>query len=150
LEFLWNLDAWDLELILNGGILADKRGRRLIVRIYQRFILATDRTTKVVHDQNHIAKRKTSCARMRTLLNEALPPHLNDEPALSRPQKFKPLPRIFSKSVVLSNSEPMEVGMDGAIIATPGACANLAKNASGRGNAALRADAQQLRKSPTL
>ena len=132
------------------GFSPDKRGRRLIVRIYQRFILATDRTTKAVHDQNHIAKRKTSYARMRTLLNEALPPHLNDEPVFSEPQKFEPVPRIFSKSAVLSNSEPMEVGMDGAVIATPGACANLANNASERGVAAFRAGAQQLKKSPTL
>jgi hypothetical protein len=89
---------------------------------------------------------------MRTLLNESLPPHFNDETPFSQPQKIQPSRRIFSENAVLSPSEPnlMEVGVDGTVMATPGAGADSAPSAPGRGVATLRADAGQLKESPAL
>ncbi len=91
-------------------------------------------------------------ARMRTLLNEALPPHLNDDPAFSRPQKIRSLRRIFSKNAVLSPNEPdlTEVGVDGTVAARPGASADSAPSAPGRGMATFPAEAEQLNESPAL
>jgi hypothetical protein len=89
---------------------------------------------------------------MRTLLNEALPPHFDDAPAFSRPQKIQPSQRTFSENVVLFTNEPnlVEVGVDGTVIATPGAGADPAINAPGRGLTTLRAGVEQLKESPAL
>jgi hypothetical protein len=83
---------------------------------------------------------------MRTLLNESLPPHFNEETPFSQPQKIQATRRIFSENSVLSTSEPnlVEVGVDGTVIATPGA------DAPGRGVATPCADAGQLEESHAL
>lgn len=44
----------------------------------------------------------------------------------------------------------MEVGVDGTVMATPGAGADSAPSAPGRGVATLRADAGQFQESPAL
>jgi hypothetical protein len=97
-------------------------------------------------------KRKKLYARMRTLLNESLPPHFNEETPFSQPQKIQATRRIFSENAVLSTSEPnlVEVGVDGAATATAGAGADSALNAPARGLAALRPDTEQLKESPAL
>ena len=92
------------------------------------------------------------CARMRTLLNESLPPHCNDETPFSQPQKIPSSRRIFSENAVFSTNEPnlVEVGVDGAVTVTPGASADSAPSAPGSGLAALRADAEQFNEPSTL
>ena len=134
------------------GFPAGKRGRRPIVPIFPRSILTKNRIPNVVYDRNHLAKRKMLHARMRTLLNESLPPHFNDEPALSPPQTIPRSPRIFSQNAVLSSSEPnlTEVGVDGAVIATPGARANSANNAPERGLADSQSEVEQFQGYPAL
>jgi len=89
---------------------------------------------------------------MRTLLNESLPPHSHGKTPFSQPQKIQSSRRTFSESAVLSTSEPnlVEVGADGAAIATPGAGADAALSAPGCGLAALRSDAKQLKESSAL
>ena len=87
---------------------------------------------------------------MRTLLNESLPPHFNDETPFSHPQKISSLRRIFSENAVLFTNEPKEVGVDGAVIASPGASADSARSAPGGGLAGSRAGVEQLDKSPAL
>jgi len=91
-------------------------------------------------------------ARMRTLLNESLPPQFNDEPAFSPPQKNRRLQRTFSENAVFSTNEPnlVEVGVDGTVPATSGASADSARSAPERGLTALRAERQQLKESPVL
>jgi hypothetical protein len=74
-------------------------------------------------------------ARMRTLLNECLPPHATQEPTFSSPEQTNPAQRIFSENAVLIDNTAalLEVGLDGTVIATPGAQANPADSAPGRG-----------------
>ena len=89
---------------------------------------------------------------MRTLLNEALPPYSNEAPAFSEPQIIQKSRRIFSENAVLTSNDPdlMEVGVDRAVIATPGVCADLANNAPERGLTTLQAEAEQVTESPAL
>jgi hypothetical protein len=71
---------------------------------------------------------------MRTLLNESLPPHAPDEPALSPSESATPALRTFPQNAVLGNLDNLvEVGLGGAVIATPGARAEQAKRAPERG-----------------
>lgn len=84
---------------------------------------------------------------MRTLLNEVLPPHFNE---FSPSQSFKRPSRIFSETAVLSTNEPMEVGVDRTVIATPGVCADPANNAPDRGLTTLRSHLGQLKESSAL
>jgi hypothetical protein len=53
---------------------------------------------------------------MRTLLNESLPPICTDEPTFSLPERTFP-----QKAVLTSKDDLVEVGLDGTVIATPGA-----------------------------
>src|SRR6185312_8071782 len=110
-----------------------------------------NQTYKVVHDRNHRAKRKMQYARMRTLLNESLPPTFDGDHSFSLAQKIPRLRRIFSENSVLATNEPilMEVGVDGTVTATPDAHAPAANSASERGLATL-GDAGQLKESPAV
>jgi hypothetical protein len=75
-------------------------------------------------------------ARMRTLLNECLPP-TTQEP-FSLPEQISSVQRIFSENAVLTeNTAALEVGLDGIVIATPDAQANPAHSAPERGVAPL-------------
>lgn len=77
-------------------------------------------------------------ARMRTLLNECLPPNATQESALSLPEQMSLAQRIFSENAVLTdNTAALEVGLGGTVIATPGAQANPANSAPGRGVASV-------------
>jgi hypothetical protein len=89
---------------------------------------------------------------MRTLLNESLPPHFNNEPAYSPPETIRPSLRTFSENTVLSTNEAslMEVGVDGTVIATPDAGADLANTVPERGLTTSGADGGQLKESPAL
>jgi hypothetical protein len=71
---------------------------------------------------------------MRTLLNESLPPHAAGEPAFSGAESVTPALRTFSQNPVLDNLDNLvEVGLGGAVIATPGAGAGQAHPAPERG-----------------
>ena len=72
---------------------------------------------------------------MRTLLNECLPPNLTADPTISLPEQIGQSPRTFSKDAVLTanTAHLLEVGLDGTVIATPGARADQANSALGRG-----------------
>jgi hypothetical protein len=117
---------------------------------FSRVLFYQKQTTNVVYDRNQLVKRKELYARMRTLLNESLPPNFDGGPSFSRPQKIQRLPRTFSESAVLSNSEPMEVGVDEAVIATPGADAVQANSASARGLTIVETEVEQLKEAPAL
>jgi len=87
---------------------------------------------------------------MRTLLNESLPPHCNDDTPISQPQKNPSLRRIFSENALLFTNEPKEVGVDGAVIASPGASADSARSAPGGGLSGSRAGLEPFNESPAL
>ena len=72
---------------------------------------------------------------MRTLLNESLPPNSTAAPSFSLPEQIGQPPRTFSENAVLADNtaDLQEVGLGGAVIARPGARANQAKSAPGRG-----------------
>ena len=73
-------------------------------------------------------------ARMRTLLNECLPPCCADEQVLSQPEPAIPPPRTFSQPAVLDNLDDLtEVGLGETVKATPSAGAEPAKPALERG-----------------
>ena len=74
-------------------------------------------------------------ARMRTLLNECLPPNLTADPTISLPEQIGQSPRTFSENAVLAakTADLLGVGLDGTVIATPGARADQANSAPGRG-----------------
>jgi len=76
---------------------------------------------------------------MRTLLNESLPPDYHNEPAFYSSEPKKRFRRIFSQNAVLSTNvaDLAEVGVDGTVIATPGADTDPAIDAPGRGMAPL-------------
>ena len=73
---------------------------------------------------------------MRTLLNEVLPPHCSCEPALSAREPEMPAQRTFLQNPVLTRLDDLvEVGLGGTVMATPGAVAEKANLAPGRGMA---------------
>jgi hypothetical protein len=90
-------------------------------------------------------------ARMRTLLNESLPPHLDSALEFSLPLAIQS-PRNFSPGAVSITSEPdlTEVGADGTVIATSGASAGPASSASEGGLTTSGVGAKPFKQSPAL
>lgn len=74
--------------------------------------------------------------RMRTLLDESLPPQCRDEQVFLPPKREISAPRIFSQKPVLRSLDDLvEVGVGGAVMAAPGADAEEAEPAPARGMA---------------
>jgi len=87
---------------------------------------------------------------MRTLLNECLPPNSTGAPTFSSPEQIAQPRRTFSENAVLvaDTANLQEVGLDGTVIATPGARANQANSAPGRGVASLSRNGRSRDKQP--
>jgi hypothetical protein len=85
-------------------------------------------------------------ARMRTLLNESLPPGYHDESTISSRETIERLPRTFSQNAVLSPevADLAEVGVGGTVMATPGA----ENNAPARGLAS--SEVEELKEFPAV
>ena len=72
--------------------------------------------------------------RMRTLLDESIPPYSSEEQTFLSPEPETRARRIFSPNPVLTRSDDLvEVGLGGTVKATPGAGAEQAKPALARG-----------------
>jgi len=91
-------------------------------------------------------------ARMRTLLNECLPPNLESASEFSTSKKIRHSQRTFSGSAVLATTEAnfAEVGAGETVIATSGAIAGPASSAPECGLATSGKGIEPVRKSPTL
>ena len=111
------------------GFSAAKRGRRPIVPFSPASIL-TNNQSEVDYDENGSGnphRERMPHARMRTLLNQVLPPPCANEPAFSRVESAQ---RTFPEPPVLTElGDLAEVGLDGAVMATPSAGAEPAKPA---------------------
>ena len=94
-------------------------------------------------------------ARMRTLLNESLPPGFDADREFSFPGKFRQLQRNFSENAGLVTTEAnfTEVGadgLDGLVIATSGAIAGPASSAPECGLTTSATGIEPFNESPTV
>ena len=86
---------------------------------------------------------------MRTLLNESLPPHVAGERTVSPCEPATSTHRTFSQNAVLVNLDNLvEVGLDGTVIAAPGAGAEQGGPALERGMTLSESPADSVRPAP--
>lgn len=87
---------------------------------------------------------------MRTLLNQSCPPEYTSLQNFSAAAETAPeTARTFPLAAVLASKDDLvEVGVDGTVIATPGARANQANSAPGRGVASLSTNGRSRDKQP--
>ena len=116
----------------------------VVARLFQFSGALSLRTIKVDYDENDSAtahREKIPDARMRTLLDESLPPQCIDEPMFSPAEPATPAERTFSQNAVLVSLDDLaEVGLGVTVIATPSAGAEQAKPALERGVAILETE----------
>jgi len=114
------------------GFSAAKRGRRPIVPISPASIL-TNNQSEVDYDENGSGNPHRQGMPHERMINEVLPPQFANEHRCSRAE---PAPCTFPEPAVLTELDDLaEVGLDGAVMATPSAGAEPAKPALERGMA---------------
>jgi hypothetical protein len=100
-------------------------------------MIANNQTIKIDHDQIDFAaaqRDKMPDKRMRTLLDELLPPQCREEQMFSSPKQEKPALRTFSQNAVLDTLDDLrEVGLGETVMVAPSAGAEQRRPALGRG-----------------